>query len=51
MNLALRITLWVEIALGVFWTISAAMAHGAGGGYRYIPEKKTPSTSASNTQG
>lgn len=31
MTLALRIVLWVEIALGVFWTVSAAMAHGAGG--------------------
>lgn len=31
MSLALRIILWVEIALGIFWTISAAMAHGAGG--------------------
>ena len=31
MNLALRIILWVEIALGIFWTFSAAMAHGAGG--------------------
>ena len=31
MILALRIILWAEIALGIFWTISAAMAHGAGG--------------------
>lgn len=31
MSLALKIILWVEVALGLFWTITAAMAHGAGG--------------------
>lgn len=31
MNRALRIVLGVEIALGVLWTVAAAMAQGAGG--------------------